>query len=188
MSPIETFLRHRVDPALVLPVLLAFFVSGPAYATIIAKRDLEIMGWVERVRLLDPEVHLKAKLDTGAETSSLDVEIIKKFHADNKRWVRFRLIDRETGEQHIIVRERIRTVAIVMQNAERQTRPVVQMSFCIAGRILDTEVSLIDRSEFAFPLLLGRKALESFALIDPGNTYLTIPDCEPATRQGSTNS
>jgi len=188
MRPIETFLRYRVNAAPVLAVLLCLFVSWPASATVIAKRDLEIMGWVERVQLLDPQVHLRAKLDTGAETSSLDVEIIKKFHADDKRWVRFRLIDRQTGEQHIIVRERLRTIAIVMQNAERQLRPVVQLRFCIAGRILDTEVSLIDRSEFTFPLLLGRKALESFALIDPGNTYLTTPDCEPAAPEGSTNS
>jgi hypothetical protein len=53
---------------------------------------------------------------------------------------------------------------------------------------VDTEVSLVDRSEYTFPLLLGRKALESFALIDPGNTYLTKPDCEPAAEDGSTNS
>ncbi len=188
MSPIEFCLHYCENPALVLPILLALFVSGPVAATVIVKHDLEIMGWVERVHLLDPEVNLKAKLDTGAETSSLDVEIIKKFREDDKRWVRFLLIDRETGEQHIIVRERIRTAAIVMQNAERQLRPVVRMRICIAGRILDTEVSLIDRSEYAFPLLLGRKALESFALIDPGNTYLTTPDCEPTPQQGSTNT
>jgi hypothetical protein len=188
MSPIESFLRYRANPALVLPVLLSLFASWPASATVIAKRDLEVMGWIERVHLLDPEVNLKAKLDTGAETSSLDVEIIKKFREDDKRWVRFLLIDRETGAQHIIVRERVRTAAIVMQNAERQLRPVVRMRICIAGRIVDTEVSLVDRSEYTFPLLLGRKALESFALIDPGNTYLTKPDCEPAAEDGSTNS
>ncbi len=188
MCSSETFLRYCVNPAPVLTILLSLLVSWPASATVIAKRDLEILGWIERVHLLDPEVNLKAKLDTGAETSSLDVEIIKKFHADDKRWVRFRLIDRETGEQHIIVRERIRTAAIVMQNAERQLRPVVRMRICIAGRILDTDVSLVDRSEYTFPLLLGRKVLESFALIDPGNTYLTTPDCEPAAQEGSTNS
>ncbi|GAG98814.1 unnamed protein product, partial [marine sediment metagenome] len=50
---------------------------------------------------------------------------------------------------------------------------------CVANRILDTEVSLIDRSEFTYPLLLGRKALESFALVDPGNTFLSTPECQP---------
>jgi len=169
-------------------VLLALFASLSASAAVTADRDLEIVGWVERARLIDPDVHLKAKLDTGAETSSLDVEIIKKFHKNNKRWVRFRLIDRETGEEHVILRERIRTVSIVMHDAERQSRPVVRMKICIAGRTLDTEVSLIDRSEFTFPLLLGRSALETFALIDPGNTFLSTPDCKPMPEDGSANS
>ena len=102
--------------------------------------------------------------------------------------MRFRLIDRETGEEHIIVRERIRTVSIVMHDGERQSRPVVRMKICIAGRILNTEVSLIDRSEFTFPLLLGRSALESFALIDPGNTYLSTPDCDPVVEDGGAGS
>jgi hypothetical protein len=38
---------------------------------------------------------------------------------------------------------------------------------------------LIDRSEFHYPLLLGRGALALFALIDAGNTFLSQPDCDP---------
>jgi len=188
MSSIVSALRYREILAVILPMLVAFFAPLPAASAVTAKRDLEIVGWLERARLIDPDVHLKAKLDTGAETSSLDVEILKKFRKDDKRWVRFRLIDRETGQEHIIVRERIRTVSIVMHDGQRQSRPVVRMGICIAGRILNTEVSLIDRSEFAFPLLLGRKALESFALIDPGNTYLSKPECESTTLDGSSDS
>jgi hypothetical protein len=172
----------------VLSALLALITPLSARAALSSDRDLEIVGWVERARLIDPDVHLKAKLDTGAETSSLDVEIIKKFRKNDKRWVRFRLVDRETGKEHIIVRERIRTVAIVLHDGERQLRPVVRMKICIAGHTLNTQVSLIDRSEFAFPLLLGRRALATFALIDPGNTYLSIPDCKPGPEDGGTGS
>ncbi len=185
MGPIVSNLRYRESMAVVLSMALGLFASLPASAAVTKDRDLEIVGWVEHARLMDPDVNLKAKLDTGAQTSSLDVEIIKKFRKDDKRWVRFRLIDRQTGEEHIIVRERIRTVAIVMHDARRQSRPVVRMKICIAGRILNTEVSLIDRSEFAFPLLLGRRALQSFALIDPGNTFLSTPDCNPTGQEGS---
>jgi len=142
-----------------------------------SEKDLEIVGWVERVRLLDPDINVEAKLDTGAATSSLDVEILKKYRQGKERWVRFRMIDRKTGEEHIIARQRLRTVSIVQHSGERQSRPVVRMRICLAGRVLDTEVSLVDRSEFAYPLLLGRAALGSFTLIDPGNTYLSEPDC-----------
>ena len=52
------------------------------------------------------------------------------------------------------------------------------LEICLAGQLLKTEVSLIDRSEFNYPLLLGRSALTSFALVDAGSTFLSQPDCE----------
>jgi hypothetical protein len=142
--------------------------------------DLQILGWVENARLPDPGMDLKAKLDTGAETSSLDARILKKFRKSGKRWVRFAVTDRDSGEEFVIVRERVRTIGVVQHDGSRQTRPVVTLEICIAGRLLNTEVSLIDRSEFNYPLLLGRSALDSFALVDAGNTFLSQPDCEAA--------
>jgi len=177
MSRIEPALRRSTGFA--LAAVIIFSTSCPTSLLQAAGLDLEIVGWVERVRLIDPDISLKAKLDTGAETSSLDVELVKKFRKEEKRWVRFRLIDRSTEEEHIIVRERLRTVSIIRHDGERQLRPVVRMKICIAGRVLDTEVSLIDRSEFTYPLLLGRKSLASFALVDPGSTYLSEPECDP---------
>ncbi len=140
-------------------------------------RDVKIVGWVENIILVDPGISLKAKLDTGAETSSLDAEIIKKFRKDGKRWVRFRISDRQSKEEYIVVRERVRTIRVVQHDGKAQTRPVVLMKVCVAGRLLSTEVSLINRSQFNYPLLLGRNTLELFALIDPGNTFLSNPDC-----------
>ena len=144
-----------------------------------ATQEMEILGWVENVQLPALGIELKAKLDTGAETSSLDARIIKKFRKSGRRWVRFAVTDRENEEELVIVRERVRTIGIVQHEGTRQTRPVVEMKVCIAGRILQTEVSLIDRSEFIYPLLLGRSALGSFALVDPGNTFLSKPECDP---------
>ncbi len=141
-------------------------------------RDLEIVGWVENAILVDPGIKLKAKLDTGAETSSLDAWVIKKFRKDGKRWIRFRIIDPQSGEEYVLVRERVRTIGVVQHEGTAQTRPVVLMKVCIANRLLATEVSLIDRSEFNYPLLLGRNTLKSFALIDPSNTFLSDPDCK----------
>jgi hypothetical protein len=157
---------------------LLFVLTDRAVA---AAQDLEILGWVENARLMDPAITLKAKLDTGAETSSLDAEVIKKFRKGGKRWVRFRLTDRDTGEDFIIVRERMRTIGVVQHDGSSQRRPVVEMQVCIASRVISTEVSLIDRSEFNYPLLLGRNALQKFALVDPGDTFLSEPACGPQT-------
>jgi hypothetical protein len=149
--------------------------------------ELKILGWVENAHLPDPGLELRAKLDTGAETSSIDARILKKFRKAGKRWIRFSVADRDSGEEFVIVRERVRTIGVVQHDGSRQTRPVVKMKICLAGTLLDAEVSLIDRSEFNYPLLLGRGALASFALIDAGNTFLSQPDCE-SPEQGAAGS
>jgi hypothetical protein len=156
-------------------LLLFLFLSTQSLA---ATRDLEIVGWVENAILVGLGIGLKAKLDTGAETSSLDAAIIKKFRKNGKRWVRFRIIDRQSGKEYIVVRERVRTLGVTQHDGSAQTRPVVMMQVCIASRMLATEVSLIDRSEFNYPLLLGRNTLKSFALVDPANTFLSDPECK----------
>jgi hypothetical protein len=163
---------RRTLALLVLSLNVLWPASGLA-----EPKDLDVLGWVEWAYLADLDVELKAKLDTGAETSSLDAHIIKKFRKGGKRWVRFGVDDPETGEEHVVVRERVRTIGVVQHDGSRQTRPVVTMDVCIDGHHMETEVSLIDRSEFIYPLLLGRNALASFALVDAGSTFLGEPGC-----------
>jgi hypothetical protein len=140
--------------------------------------ELQVLGWVENARLPDPGIELKAKLDTGAETSSLDSRVVKKFRKEGKRWVRFAVTDRESGEEFVLVRERVRTIGVIQHDGSKQTRPVVMMQICIAGNLLETEVSLIDRSEFIYPLLVGRAALATFALVDSSETFLGQSRCD----------
>ena len=165
---------------LLIPIAALLVLALAATDAPAATRDLVILGWVERVYLMDPGFALKAKLDSGAETSSLDARIIKKFRQHGKRWVRFAITDPGTGEEHVLVRERVRTIGVVQHDGTNQVRPTVMLQVCIADRLLDIEVSLVDRSEFSYRLLLGRRALRSFALIDTGNTYLTQPQCKMA--------
>ena len=160
--------------------------SAPGAAA--ATRELVILGWVETVYLTDPGLRLKAKLDSGAETSSLGARIIKKFRKDGKRWVRFGVTDPGSGEEFVLVRERKRTIGVVQHEGTNQVRPTVVVEVCIADRVLDIEVSLVDRSEFSYPLLLGRRTLKSFALIDPGNTHLTQPRCKMSGQNPESNT
>lgn len=164
----------RPIPRILACVMLALFAT-PARAE---PRELIILGWVENVVLTDAGFRLRAKLDTGAETSSLDARIIKKFRRGGKRWVRFAITDPTTGEEHVLVRERVRTIGVVQHEGINQVRPTVVLQMCVADHLLDVEVSLVDRSEFTYRLLLGRGALESFALIDPANTFLSRPQCK----------
>lgn len=156
----------------VIVILVAICASVAA-----APRELVILGWVEHVVLVEPGFRLRAKLDSGAETSSLDARIIKRFRKGGKRWVRFAVTNPRTGEEHVLVRERVRTIGVVQHDGVNQVRPTVRVQMCVSDRLLDVEVSLVDRGVFTYRLLLGRTALESFALIDPGNTFLSRPQC-----------
>jgi hypothetical protein len=174
LNRIIVTMKRIAQMIIVATLVLLGIGSVPCFAD---EQELKILGWVEYARLPELDVEVKAKLDTGADTSSLDAHIIKKFRRGGKRWVRFSVTDPADGEEHVIVRERVRTIAVVQHDGSRQTRPVVKMVVCFAGLRMETELSLIDRSEFIYPLLLGRTALGSHALIDPGSTFLSEPGC-----------
>lgn len=164
-------------------MLLAAVVVLTAPAQVPAtEQDKEMLGWVEWVVLtaegLDGPMRVRAKLDTGAETSSLDATHIRRVRVGKKRYVRFELNDPRTGEQISLRRPLLRRVRIKQHEGDSQERPVVSLTVCLAGRLQEVEFSLIDRSEFIYPVLLGRKALERYVVVDPELTFLSDPECE----------
>lgn len=164
-------------------ICFAILLVSPGFA-VAASSEFQILGWIENAYLPDPGIEMKAKLDTGAETSSLDSRIVKKFRKGGSRWVRFAVTDRDSGKEFVLVRKRIRTIGVVQHDGSTQTRPVVMLNLCVAGVSLETEVSLIDRSEFNYPLLVGRTALANFALVDSSETFLGQSNCdEPAPQE-----
>ncbi|MFU8832681.1 MAG: ATP-dependent zinc protease, partial [Wenzhouxiangella sp.] len=163
-------------PAFVLGAVLMLFV-GSASADTIESTEYEIFGWVEWVKLLDGELRLKAKLDTGAANSSLDATNISRFRKDGERWVRFTVTDPDNGTSLDLEKPLVRNVRIVRHGGEHQRRPVIEMPICLGHQTRLVEVNLIDRSNFIYPMLLGRSALEGFALIDSGQTFQHSPDC-----------
>ena len=166
-----------------LLVVLAVTICLPA-ASFARERDdsrvLELFGWIERVELLEGRLSIKAKLDTGAATSSLDASNIERFERDGKRWVRFDVKDPETGDTLEIEKPIARNVRIVRHDEPSQRRPVVKLDVCFGPFLREIEFSLVDRSNFIYPVLLGRNALESFALVDSGETFINYPSCERA--------
>lgn len=156
--------------------LLTLILSIPAMADS-ERRDLDIFGWVEWAELMEGKIRMKAKLDTGAANSSLDATNIERYREDGKRWVRFTVTDPESEEKLIIERRLVRNVRIVRHGDEYQRRPVVKMDVCLGDRLQEVEVNLIDRSNFIYPLLLGRSALEQVALVDSGDSFLFGPTC-----------
>ncbi len=145
------------------------------------KAERQIMGWVESVRLEPWGFKFRARLDTGAKTSSMSARNIELFKKDDDQWVRFLFDyqeDKGSPERHVqIERPVFSMVRIRRHNGKVQERPVVQMELCINGQVHTEKFSLIDRTSLNYPVLLGRDALEDIAIVDPAATFLTKPDC-----------
>jgi hypothetical protein len=152
-----------------------------ACGTRAAEPDKIMAGWLETIEVSElPDHELKAKLDSGAKTSSINARNIEAFTRDGRPWVRFELaLKNRQGKTRTVdlERPRLRSVLIKERDGKPGKRPVVGLEICFAGHRYPAEFTLADRTEFNYPVLLGRRFLAGVALIDPQATYLTQPDC-----------
>lgn len=146
-----------------------------------SEAQTKVMGWVERIKVSDIETMPKAKLDSGATTSSINAEIIREFERDGKDHILFRVNfgdDNESDEQtfEAPVERWVRIKKKASDDSIR--RPVVKMTFCLGDEIIEGEVNLADRSNFIYPVLIGRNMLEDRILVDASKTFTQRPSCK----------
>ena len=154
----------------------------------------EVLGFIEWVVMGETGIRLKARLDTGAKTSSLHAVNVESFEKDNEEWVRFQLplgdhedqpSEGELEHDEVILefeRPVYRTVLIKRKGAPSQRRHVVKMEFCIAGKMHETQFSLTDRGKFAYPVLLGRRFMrDDNILTDSARSFVAEQECEYST-------
>jgi hypothetical protein len=137
-----------------------------------------IFGYVERVVITDKGFSLKARLDTGAETSSLDAHNIRRFRRGDSRYVRFDVRDPDTDEFVTLERPLVRIVRIRQHEGPSMQRPVVMMKICLGELLQEVEVSLTPRTEFLYPMLIGRSAMRGAIIVDPERTFTNSPQCD----------
>ena len=127
----------------------------------------QVVGQQEQIWLSDLELPLTARIDTGAETSSLDARNIALFERDGRRWVRFEIMNPTTGKPDALERRLKRTVGIHQSGTTEITRrPVIKMGIVI-GRINQTaEFTLSDRSHLGYQVLIGRNILKDVMVVD----------------------
>jgi hypothetical protein len=138
----------------------------------------QIFGWVEATLVSSERIKMKAKLDTGAKTSSLHALNIERFKRDGQRMVRFDIEDPEDGRRVTLERPLVRSVRIKESEENASSRrPVVELWICIGDIGRNLEVNLVDRSRFIYPLLIGRSAMEGLILVDSDETFTQSPTC-----------
>lgn len=140
-----------------------------------AKREpVWVIGWREWISLPDLGVAaIKAKVDTGARSSALHAFNVKRFRRGGVRMVRFEVhpLQRGSGEAVLAEAELVGEKRIRSSNGQEELRPVVNLGICLLDREWDIEITLTNRDEMGFRMLLGRQALRNRFLIDPGKSF-----------------
>ena len=105
-----------------------------------------ILGINETATLPDYGFTLKAKLDTGAENSSVDARNIQYFERDGDKWVKFNL--HRTSQGTVAMELPLQsTVRIKRPGLTAIERPVVNLTLTIGDIAQSLPVSLTDRSK-----------------------------------------
>ncbi|CAN5387480.1 ATP-dependent zinc protease [soil metagenome] len=117
---------------------------------------------------------IKAKLDTGAQTSSIHAYDISVFERDGSDWVRFRVRPwQESNDDEVVVeaplhdRRRVRS-----SSGHVQERLVVTMRVVLVGHEVDAEFTLTNRDQMGFRMLIGREALRRGFVVASGRSFL----------------
>ena len=139
--------------------------------------EKETIGWIENVKINKGSLQLKAKIDTGATTSSINAKIIKKFKKNNEDWVRFK-VQNKKGKGIVLERKVIRTVKIKRKLALPIKRLVITIGICIGDFYKEEEINLANRENFVYPVLVGRNYLRGHFLVDSERAMTRKPVCK----------
>ena len=119
---------------------------------------------------------IETRVDTGATTSSLHVDNIVEFKKEKgkEKWVRFDIHPDTHDVSQVVQREaKVKSVRKVKSsNATHQRRLVIETDILIAGMRWCIELTLTDRSEMKYLMLLGREAMSGRLIVDPEHEFL----------------
>lgn len=133
------------------------------------------IGWREWVAL--PELgitEIKAKVDTGADNSSLHAFNLTRFESEGAQMVRFEVHTRQRKRKPSIWCEAEVVAERKVKNpgGRSELRPVIKTTLVVGGREIEGLVNLTTRDEMTFRMLLGRRTVRNHFKIDPGRSYL----------------
>lgn len=134
----------------------------------------EVIGWREWVALPDCGVsRIKAKVDTGARTSALHAFRLQQFVEDDTLWARFEIHpdQRSARNAHTVTLPIVEHRRIRSSNGVVQNRPVVRTTLEVLGQRFPIDLTLTNRDEMGFRMLIGRAALRRRFLVDPTRSY-----------------
>lgn len=148
----------------------------------------QVLGSIEKIKLIDDNLLLDAKLDTGASMSSLTAKHIEIFRRKNITWVKF-TVYLPGSQQKIIVVKPVKGFVLIRQRKDETAsmndntrldhrRVIIPLTICMGNQQQTILVNLIDRSAFTYPMLIGSNTIQQFnSVVDVSQRYLTKGDC-----------
>jgi hypothetical protein len=138
-------------------------------------KQLLVIGWREWLSLPELGIRkIKAKIDTGARTSSLHAYDIQEYTVGHKTYVSFKVhpMQRETKRVISAEAELVSKRKVKDSGGKTTLRPVIITKIQLGVMAWDIELTLVNRDEMGFRMLLGREALRGHLLVNPGNSFL----------------
>jgi len=141
-----------------------------------AQENPLLIGWREWVSL--PDICLpaiKAKIDTGARTSALHTFFLETVRQDGIDHIRFKMHPLQRKQNPVITcMAPLKDERMVSDSGgHRELRPVIESTLEIAGRRWSIELTLTNRENMLFRMLLGRTSMTGRVQIDPARSYIT---------------
>ena len=134
-----------------------------------------IIGWREWVGLPALRTEwIKAKVDTGARSSSLHAFGIHPFSRDGVDLVRFSIHPWQRSARSAVEVEApiLDWRSIRSSSGQTEERPVISTDLRIGNDVHTIELSLANRDDMGFRMLVGREGVRRRFVVDPGRSYL----------------
>ncbi|MGB3200439.1 MAG: ATP-dependent zinc protease [Nodosilinea sp.] len=140
-----------------------------------AAASAAVIGWREWVALPELGIQtIKAKIDTGARSSALHAYAVERFEHNGKPMVRFQAHPFQRNDDDIVTTEAVLLDERQVRNSGGQVdlRPVIETQVQVGQAMWAIELTLTNRDQMGFRMLLGRQAVRRRYLVDPGRSYL----------------
>jgi hypothetical protein len=132
----------------------------------------DIIGSLEWLYMDPPGRHYRARVDSGAETSSLSASEVIEFERDGDDWVRF-TFQHDSADESVDFELPIKRTVLIRQASSESLdrRVVVELDIRLGDELQTTEFTLTDRSRMTYPVLLGRAFLMDLYVVDVSRSY-----------------
>lgn len=134
-----------------------------------------VVGWREWVGIPGLGVErIKAKIDTGARTSTLHAFDIELFKKQGQDFVRFKVhpLQRQ-GRKTVLCEAELYDQRYVRSSSGHSSlRPVILTQLKVGSHLWEIELTLTNRDKMGFRMLIGRQAIRRHLLVHSGRSYI----------------